>query len=152
MGQLAKSELTRPVEWRDNFLCFRNMMYQLAYWKWPFSIMLCSVIAYVIPYLLSLVEKRLSFLRCTIWNINDWARWLLCLSTKKCKICMAYRIYFILLMMTTYPWWSSLTGFGRIGRLVLRIASSRDDIDVVAVNDPFIDAKYMVCTSTFSFL
>ncbi|MBA0716615.1 hypothetical protein Golax_015434, partial [Gossypium laxum] len=33
--------------------------------------------------------------------------------------------------------------FGRIGRLVLRIATSRDDIDVVAVNDPFIDAKYM---------
>jgi hypothetical protein len=129
-----------------------NMMYQLAYWKWLFSIMLCSVIAYFIPYLLSLVEKWLLFLRCTIWNINDWARWLLCLSTKKCKICMAYRIYFILPTMTTYPWWSSLTGFGRIGRLVLRIASSRDDIDVVAVNDPFIDAKYMVCTSTFSFL
>ena len=36
------------------------------------------------------------------------------------------------------------TGFGRIGRLVLRIATSRDDIEVVAVNDPFIDAKYMV--------
>ncbi|OWM81084.1 glyceraldehyde-3-phosphate dehydrogenase GAPCP2, chloroplastic [Punica granatum] len=36
-----------------------------------------------------------------------------------------------------------INGFGRIGRLVLRIASSRDDIDVVAVNDPFIDAKYM---------
>uniref|UniRef100_M4CW19 Glyceraldehyde-3-phosphate dehydrogenase n=1 Tax=Brassica campestris TaxID=3711 RepID=M4CW19_BRACM len=36
-----------------------------------------------------------------------------------------------------------INGFGRIGRLVLRIATSRDDIDVVAVNDPFIDAKYM---------
>ncbi|KAK6133109.1 hypothetical protein DH2020_033148 [Rehmannia glutinosa] len=35
------------------------------------------------------------------------------------------------------------SGFGRIGRLVLRIATFRDDIDVVAVNDPFIDAKYM---------
>ncbi|KAL4038053.1 hypothetical protein IC575_001658 [Cucumis melo] len=34
-------------------------------------------------------------------------------------------------------------GFGRIGRLVLRNATSRDDIDVVAVNDPFVDAKYM---------
>ncbi|CAA6668609.1 unnamed protein product [Spirodela intermedia] len=33
--------------------------------------------------------------------------------------------------------------FGRIGRLVLRIATTRDDIEVVAVNDPFIDAKYM---------
>lgn len=38
----------------------------------------------------------------------------------------------------------NFTGFGRIGRLVLRIATSRDDIEVVAVNDPFIDAKYMV--------
>ncbi|KAK8500718.1 hypothetical protein V6N12_031379 [Hibiscus sabdariffa] len=36
-----------------------------------------------------------------------------------------------------------INGFGRIGRLVLRIATSRDDIDVVAVNDPFIDARYM---------
>ncbi|GFZ07345.1 glyceraldehyde-3-phosphate dehydrogenase of plastid 1 [Actinidia rufa] len=36
-----------------------------------------------------------------------------------------------------------INGFGRIGRLVLRIAVSRDDIDVVAVNDPFVDAKYM---------
>jgi glyceraldehyde 3-phosphate dehydrogenase len=27
--------------------------------------------------------------------------------------------------------------------LVLRIATFRDDIEVVAVNDPFIDAKYM---------
>ncbi|XP_057460388.1 glyceraldehyde-3-phosphate dehydrogenase GAPCP1, chloroplastic-like isoform X2 [Actinidia eriantha] len=33
--------------------------------------------------------------------------------------------------------------FGRIGRLVLRIATSRDDIDIVAINDPFVDAKYM---------
>ncbi|KAA8523420.1 hypothetical protein F0562_009843 [Nyssa sinensis] len=36
-----------------------------------------------------------------------------------------------------------INGFGRIGRLVLRIATLRDDIEVVAVNDPFIDAKYM---------
>ncbi|KAI5016438.1 hypothetical protein ZWY2020_006289 [Hordeum vulgare] len=37
-----------------------------------------------------------------------------------------------------------INGFGRIGRLVLRIAIDRDDIEVVAVNDPFIDAKYML--------
>ncbi|XP_028104720.1 glyceraldehyde-3-phosphate dehydrogenase GAPCP1, chloroplastic-like isoform X1 [Camellia sinensis] len=37
-----------------------------------------------------------------------------------------------------------INGFGRIGRLVLRIATSRDDMDVVAVNDPFVDAKYML--------
>ncbi|XP_042381683.1 glyceraldehyde-3-phosphate dehydrogenase GAPCP2, chloroplastic-like isoform X1 [Zingiber officinale] len=36
-----------------------------------------------------------------------------------------------------------INGFGRIGRLVLRIAMARDDIDIVAVNDPFIDSKYM---------
>ncbi|VFQ91685.1 unnamed protein product [Cuscuta campestris] len=36
-----------------------------------------------------------------------------------------------------------INGFGRIGRLILRIATSRDDIDVVSVNDPFIDANYM---------
>lgn len=40
-------------------------------------------------------------------------------------------------------------GFGRIGRLVLRVATSRDDIDVVAINDPFIDAKYMVCICNY---
>ncbi|KAJ8643589.1 hypothetical protein MRB53_005337 [Persea americana] len=34
-------------------------------------------------------------------------------------------------------------GFGRIGRLVLRIAMSRDDVELVAINDLFIDAKYM---------
>ncbi|CAK8561814.1 unnamed protein product [Lathyrus sativus] len=36
-----------------------------------------------------------------------------------------------------------INGFGRIERLVLHVATSRDDIDVVAINDPFIDAKYM---------
>ncbi|XP_012463221.1 glyceraldehyde-3-phosphate dehydrogenase GAPCP2, chloroplastic isoform X1 [Gossypium raimondii] len=36
-----------------------------------------------------------------------------------------------------------INGFGRIGRLVLRVAIARDDFDVVAVNDPFIDANYM---------
>nr|GEU76201.1 glyceraldehyde-3-phosphate dehydrogenase of plastid 2 [Tanacetum cinerariifolium] len=36
-----------------------------------------------------------------------------------------------------------INGFGRIGRLVLRIASFRDDIEVVAVNDPFINSDYM---------
>ncbi|CAL5439521.1 unnamed protein product [Camellia sinensis] len=38
---------------------------------------------------------------------------------------------------------SSLQSFGRIRRLVLRIATSRDGMNVVAVNDPFVDAKYM---------
>nr|BAM34536.1 glyceraldehyde 3-phosphate dehydrogenase [Cyberlindnera jadinii] len=35
-----------------------------------------------------------------------------------------------------------INGFGRIGRLVLRVALGRKDINVVAVNDPFIAAEY----------
>lgn len=35
-----------------------------------------------------------------------------------------------------------INGFGRIGRLVMREAASRKDVEVVAVNDPFIDVKY----------
>jgi len=36
-----------------------------------------------------------------------------------------------------------INGFGRIGRLVARVCSDRDDIELVAVNDPFISAEYM---------
>lgn len=36
-----------------------------------------------------------------------------------------------------------INGFGRIGRLVLRAALKRNDIEVVAVNDPFIPPDYM---------
>mmetsp|Transcript_6638 Transcript_6638/g.22114 ORF Transcript_6638/g.22114 Transcript_6638/m.22114 type:complete len:398 (-) Transcript_6638:59-1252(-) len=36
-----------------------------------------------------------------------------------------------------------INGFGRIGRLVMRACLNRDDIEVVAVNDPFITADYM---------
>lgn len=35
-----------------------------------------------------------------------------------------------------------INGFGRIGRLVLRVALGRSDIKVVAINDPFIAADY----------
>ena len=38
----------------------------------------------------------------------------------------------------------AINGFGRIGRLVLRLAQERPDIEVVAVNDPFIKSDYMV--------
>ncbi|WWC97828.1 glyceraldehyde-3-phosphate dehydrogenase [Kwoniella sp. B9012] len=37
-----------------------------------------------------------------------------------------------------------INGFGRIGRIVLRNAIEHGDIEVVAVNDPFIDLEYMV--------
>lgn len=36
-----------------------------------------------------------------------------------------------------------INGFGRIGRLVMRASFDREDIDVVAINDPFIDLEYM---------
>ncbi|MFH4982676.1 hypothetical protein AB6A40_009385 [Gnathostoma spinigerum] len=37
-----------------------------------------------------------------------------------------------------------INGFGRIGRLVLRCAIEKDTVEVVAVNDPFINVDYMV--------
>ncbi|RWW22680.1 hypothetical protein GW17_00013107 [Ensete ventricosum] len=37
-----------------------------------------------------------------------------------------------------------LIGFGRIGRLVARVALQSDDVELVAVNDPFITTDYMV--------
>lgn len=36
----------------------------------------------------------------------------------------------------------AINGFGRIGRLVFRIAVQREDLEVVAINDPFIEADY----------
>lgn len=35
-----------------------------------------------------------------------------------------------------------INGFGRIGRLVLRVCATRGDVEVVAINDPFIDLEY----------
>merc|ERR1712151_18876 len=37
-----------------------------------------------------------------------------------------------------------INGFGRIGRLVARAAVARDDVELVAVNDPFMTLDYMV--------
>ncbi len=37
-----------------------------------------------------------------------------------------------------------INGFGRIGRLVFRASLKRNDMQVVAINDPFIDLDYMV--------
>ena len=35
-----------------------------------------------------------------------------------------------------------INGFGRIGRLVLRAIANRDDVECVAVNDPFLTLDY----------
>lgn len=37
-----------------------------------------------------------------------------------------------------------INGFGRIGRLVARAALEFKEIELVAINDPFIDLEYMV--------
>lgn len=36
-----------------------------------------------------------------------------------------------------------INGFGRIGRIVFRNAVEHDDVEVVAVNDPFIEPAYV---------
>lgn len=43
-----------------------------------------------------------------------------------------------------------INGFGRIGRLVLRAAVEKDSVEVVAVNDPFINVDYMVCLVVYA--
>jgi glyceraldehyde 3-phosphate dehydrogenase len=37
-----------------------------------------------------------------------------------------------------------INGFGRIGRLVFRAAQERNDVQIVAVNDPFMDLDYVI--------
>ncbi|MCB1102353.1 MAG: type I glyceraldehyde-3-phosphate dehydrogenase, partial [Kiritimatiellae bacterium] len=37
-----------------------------------------------------------------------------------------------------------INGFGRIGRLVFRASLNNSAVDVVGINDPFIDLDYMV--------
>jgi glyceraldehyde 3-phosphate dehydrogenase len=37
-----------------------------------------------------------------------------------------------------------INGFGRIGRLVFRAAQERNDVQIVAVNDPFLDLDYLI--------
>ena len=37
-----------------------------------------------------------------------------------------------------------INGFGRIGRIVFRNAVELDNIEIVAVNDPFIEPHYAV--------
>lgn len=39
-----------------------------------------------------------------------------------------------------------INGFGRIGRIVFRNAVEHNDVDIVAVNDPFIEPTYAVST------
>lgn len=38
-----------------------------------------------------------------------------------------------------------INGFGRIGRMVFRACYANDQVQVVAINDPFMDLDYMRC-------
>lgn len=42
-----------------------------------------------------------------------------------------------------------INGFGRIGRIVFRNAVEHPDVEIVAVNDPFIEPKYAVSFSPY---
>lgn len=42
-----------------------------------------------------------------------------------------------------------INGFGRIGRLVFRASVANPEVDVVGINDPFIDLEYMVYMLTY---
>lgn len=42
-----------------------------------------------------------------------------------------------------------INGFGRIGRLVFRAAVSNPNIEILGINDPFIDPEYMVYMLTY---
>merc|ERR1712060_502529 len=46
--------------------------------------------------------------------------------------------------MGIMPTAMGINGFGRIGRLVFRAAIANPEVEVKAVNDPFMDVKYMV--------
>ncbi|KAH9384668.1 hypothetical protein HPB48_026679 [Haemaphysalis longicornis] len=60
---------------------------------------------------------------------------------KKKKLWCKYSLHSLKVFFTAKNF--QLVRFGRIGRLVLRVALTKG-VEVVAVNDPFIDVKYMV--------
>lgn len=45
-----------------------------------------------------------------------------------------------------------INGFGRIGRILLRNALEKPELQVVAINDPFIETTYAVSRDPLSFL
>jgi len=69
---------------------------------------------------------------------------LLFLQISSTPFLFRFLLLFILFFLILFI--SNVTGFGRIGRLVARVALQRDDVELVAVNDPFITTDYMVHT------
>merc|ERR1712203_138892 len=47
-------------------------------------------------------------------------------------------------LLAAMPTTMGINGFGRIGRLVFRAAIANPEVEVKAVNDPFMDLQYMV--------
>lgn len=45
-----------------------------------------------------------------------------------------------------------INGFGRIGRIVFRNAVEHPEIEIVAVNDPFIETEYAVSNPSLDIL
>lgn len=94
------------------------------------------------PYLTSTANsnicRRIHLMTKFIWHVIADKIHILLLSSRRFEFAV-------------FQWWSCLIflfsyvlGFGRIGRLVARVALQRDDVELVAVNDPFITTDYMV--------
>ena len=45
-----------------------------------------------------------------------------------------------------------INGYGRIGRLVARVSLQRNDVELVAINDPFITTDYMTYMFKYDFV
>lgn len=64
------------------------------------------------------------------------------------KLCPTWKCKISVLILPRYSKMSlpriGINGFGRIGRLCLRAALKSKKVEVVAVNDPFLDPTYMV--------
>lgn len=66
---------------------------------------------------------------------------------RPCKTCVTHLSRFFSLPLSfllTVKLFFICCRFGRIGRLVMRASLEHKDVQVVAVNDPFIDLAYMV--------
>ncbi|KAG6470554.1 hypothetical protein ZIOFF_071628 [Zingiber officinale] len=60
-----------------------------------------------------------------------------------CCFSLVSVIFFIQIAMAKIKIGINVIGLGRIGRLVARVALQSDDVELVAVNDPFITTDYM---------
>ena len=64
-----------------------------------------------------------------------------------CFCCFCFCFCVFVVCKSEKSW--GISGFGRIGRLVARVALQSNDVELVAVNDPFITTDYMVWWSLY---